>query len=600
MLQAIKELGELKLEREGRDTSDLLSILVQDPNHDGRYPKVLVTVFEKKDNVLIYSHIRIEDTSQSKVEKYIYCPGGPQGPDITPTAKITEINKFFQNKVKGWFKRHETSKDPLINGLKTAIVESEAEILKDLFNKLEVVRPSLKKNQGCLFTLAIEEESQLKYIGDFSVFKDLLILSVKEAYQKITKIDHTCAVCGEKKNEVYGKAIPIPFYTLDKPGYIAGGFCESDAWKNAPVCLDCSLKINEGKKFLDTNLKQKMGGQRYYLIPKFIHGVEGIEGIVDTFFNYSEHPDMLLRGRTLKRITEDEKDIFEALRDLEDVLTYNFLFFSAPKKVVFKINLLVEDILPSRIATIFEAKSKADEQEIFKSIKIKKGKYENVEFRFDGFRRFAPSQKVFLEVVNKTFRGINLEPDLLFSWFMTPIRQGFVYESYLKPLVLQAFVSLLFFKALGILSQKEHLKEGGKLMTDLKEKGEYFFKTFSETFLTSAHKAVFLLGVLAQKLINIQYQERNSTPFRKNLKGLKMQEEDFKGLLPKIQNKLEEYRKNYYRSLESLISVYFLQAGRGWRISTDELNFYFILGMNLGDEVDKALGLAKEKEDSNA
>ncbi len=76
-----------------------------------------------------------------------------------------------------------------------------------------------------------------------------------------------------------------------------------------------------------------------------------------------------------------------------------------------------------------------------------------------------------------------------------------------------------------------------------------------------------------------------------------MKERDFKGLLPRIQNKLEEYGKNYYPSLETLISEYFLQAGNNWRLSTDELNFYFVLGMNLVDEVSKTLGLTKEKEE---
>jgi len=64
--------------------------------------------------------------------------------------------------------------------------------------------------------------------------------------------------------------------------------------------------------------------------------------------------------------------------------------------------------------------------------------------------------------------------------------------------------------------------------------------------------------------------------------------------LPKIQNKLEEYKKNYYRPLESLISVYFLEAGKNWKIATDELNFYFVLGMNLEEEVDTALNLTRE------
>ncbi len=52
-------------------------------------------------------------------------------------------------------------------------------------------------------------------------------------------------------------------------------------------------------------------------------------------------------------------------------------------------------------------------------------------------------------------------------------------------------------------------------------------------------------------------------------------------LFPKIQNKLEEYGKNYYRGLETLISQYMIQAGEEWSISKDEISFYFTLGMNL-------------------
>ncbi|RLE07540.1 hypothetical protein DRJ00_07940 [Candidatus Aerophobetes bacterium] len=49
MIQAIKELGEYKLKREGRDTShDILSTLVQDPDQTGRYLFVFVIVFTLK------------------------------------------------------------------------------------------------------------------------------------------------------------------------------------------------------------------------------------------------------------------------------------------------------------------------------------------------------------------------------------------------------------------------------------------------------------------------------------------------------------------------------------------------------------------------
>jgi len=594
MLQAIKELGEQKLKREGKDISEIFSIIVEDSNIDGKCPKVLVAVFKKEGWKIIYHYTQIENNDEGKINKYLYCRGASQGPNYSPTAKITELEKTFKNKVEGWLKEYKGS-DELIKGLKSAIETSREKILKDLSDKLNNINPPLKRNQVCLFTLAIEDDGEIKYFGDYQVFKDLLIDSVKEDYRQIMRVEHICSICGDVKDEVYGDAIPFAFYTLDKPGYIAGGFYKENAWKNAPLCLECILKIKEGKKFLDKKLKSKMGGQWYYLIPKFILGVKGIDEIIDTFFDYFEHRDDLLSQRTLKRISEDEKEILEELGKLKDVLTYNFLFFRTDNPQVFKINLLVEDILPSRISAIFEAKKGVENKEIFKNVKVKKNKYENIEFRFDILKQFIPSQKTFFEIIDKTFRGITIDKNLLFSLFLNRIRQSFISEAYLKPLVLEAFISFLFFKELGILTKNEDFKNGGEIMSELKERVEGFFKNFSNTFYTPAHKAVFLLGVLAQKLLNIQRSERGSTPFRKNLKGLKMKEEDFKSLLTKIQNKLEEYKKNYYCSLETLISEYFIEAGRNWSFSTDELNFYFVLGMNLEDFIDKILNLTKEE-----
>jgi CRISPR-associated protein Csh1 len=466
------------------------------------------------------------------------------------------------------------------------------------------VKSQLARNQGCFVTFGFLEDQNLKYLGDYPEFQKLLVESVKCDYRKIARNNHVCSICGLFKSEVFGGAIPIPFYTLDKPGYIAGGFREEDAWKNAPVCLECSLKIEEGKKFLDEYLQFRMGGVRYYLLPKFIFGQEEAKDSIFSFFQVATQREVLA-GKALKRFSEDEQEILEFLSGLEDVLTFNFLFYETPTKSVFRITLLVENILPSRISALFNAKIRAESNNIFKNVKMGK-QYENIEFRFSNLTRrpskdipsLIPTRKEFLEIVDKTFRGVSLDRDLLFSWFMTTIRGIFANEGYLKPWVFWAFISLLFFGELGTLSMSgsEKLQEGGVSMVELGAKAEEFFGSYRETFSSPARKALFLLGVLAQKLLNIQFQERSATPFRKNLKGLRMKEDDFRGLLPKIQNKLEEYGKNYYRRLEELISDYLVQSGQSWGMSIDEMNFYFVLGMNLEDKVSQALGLAKDKE----
>ena len=116
---------------------------------------------------------------------------------------------------------------------------------------------------------------------------------------------------------------------------------------------------------------------------------------------------------------------------------------------------------------------------------------------------------------------------------------------------------------------------------DLESRTKVFFEKYESSFDSDAKKAVFLEGVLTQKLLNVQYSERKSTPFRSKLKGLNLDERQVKKLLPEIINKLEEYGKNYYRSLESIISKYFVSSGEKWKMSRDEISFYFVLGMNL-------------------
>ncbi len=116
---------------------------------------------------------------------------------------------------------------------------------------------------------------------------------------------------------------------------------------------------------------------------------------------------------------------------------------------------------------------------------------------------------------------------------------------------------------------------------EIKQKTEVFFEQFADFFDSDAKRAIFLEGALTQFLLKIQYQERKATPFRVKLKGLNLNEKEIKTLLPEIQNKLEEYRKNYYRILESIISEYFVSSGNGWKLTNDEISFYFMLGMNL-------------------
>ncbi len=253
---------------------------------------------------------------------------------------------------------------------------------------------------------------------------------------------------------------------------------------------------------------------------------------------------------------------------------------------------------------MFRIKEKVDQEEIFKNCMVAtfndKGKKDGeipLEFNFGVLRTFFPKvsnnrtfDKYFLDVVNKIFTNKPVNYDFLLNFIMRKIRNDFINGYPTKIDTLKAFMLLNYLNELNILKYKK----GGttkmeksilpkEIGGEIKIKIESFFDKFSDFFDSNIKKAIFLEGILAQFLLSIQYQERKANPFRVKLKGLKLDEKQIRKLLPEIQNKLEEYGKNYYRDLETIISNYFVLSGNDWSLTNDEISFYFTLGMNLSN-----------------
>jgi len=200
------------------------------------------------------------------------------------------------------------------------------------------------------------------------------------------------------------------------------------------------------------------------------------------------------------------------------------------------------------------------------------------------------SQRYFLDIVSKVFTGRPIDYYFLLGFIMRRIRDDFAEDIPTKTSTLKGFMLINFLNNLDLLRyedgkeaymEKKYDLLGLDTKDEIYQRTNSFFSEFSDFFDDDAKKAVFLEGVLTQFLLNIQYSERKATPFRTKLKGLKLDEREVKKLLPEIQNKLEEYGKNYYKPLERIISGYFISAGDDWKLTNDEINFYFVLGMNL-------------------
>lgn len=586
MISALAELGAYSLNKKNISLVDKTNILVQSPFkslQDSESKNIVILLNFKHINDkynFTYQGLELREYRPENKSAYLYRRGSSNGVNFTPVAIVTDLlKKTYPNKIQRWFSSNQENVSPIIAGISKSFVGLSNEIESDLKGL------SLNKKNNYMLTITMNG----KYIGDFIEFRELLVDKSIEKYKEVANKNGNCALCGHE-SEVYGNAFPFTFYTLDKPGYIAGGFKKKEGWRNFPMCLDCVLLINEGKAYVEEKLEFRFAGLRYYLIPRI--AIENFKTLDDLMrlINFRKDKKLSINEKT-KYIVEDEKDILDFMNEDDNYFTLNLLFFEMPTKTKFIINLLLEDIYPSRIQALHDAKVKTDHLPIFLDNDIHFS-FNLIKNMFRDFQKLI-SIKSFLEMVDKIFNGHAVERSKIIDRIMDQARKQFNNDYSTKKPTLSGLSLIHYLSNLNLLTLKGKEKEMSKenIITggELSKHVEDFFDDYApkKMFSTAVLKAIFLTGVLTRYLLNIQYADKGSTPFRRQLKGLRMKEDDIIGLLPKIQNKLEEYDKNYYSNLESIVSAYFVQAGSNWSLSLNEINFIFTLGMNLADSKDK-------------
>jgi len=466
MIEAIKNIGEYAVNKKSKSMDEPLDILIGNPkNKDTKY--ILFIMLEDKNGEFEYRGIDIEQYSENKLRKYLYKKGSPNGTDITPTAMITTIDKTLNNKILGWFKEYNEIGDKedinFLVKIGSCIRKNREEIGKDLKEKYN--------KESNIISLKICD----KYIGEYEIFKNILLKESKKGfyskYGKESKSDNQiCSVCKQRK-EVYGFVDTYKFYTVDKPGFVSGGFQQRYAWKNYPVCLNCALILEEGKKYLKESLDFSFYGLRYLLIPKFVRGVNG-KYKKDVFRIIEQQRDPKFTKKDIARLTSDESEILQLMSEQENYLNMNFLFYDAPKGYdgsVFNILLYIEDVLPSRLRVLFDAKKHVDSTVIFKNCMVpvfenkKKTGEEPLAFNFGVLRTFLPKisdnqtyNKYFLDIVSKIFSGRSIDYHFIISFIIKKIREEFVNGYPTNISTLKGFMLLNYLNRLNLL---ENFKE---------------------------------------------------------------------------------------------------------------------------------------------
>lgn len=595
LLNSLYELGKLWIEKENLETID---VLLDAEKLKKRTKKViLVELDEISENNFEFNKVSLKEYDPKDNIKYLYKSGSSRGTDITPSCLITELDKTFNNKFFKWFEQNNS--DDFFKQIFNCLDANRNEIfsgIKDIFNSLES-----SDNKNVILTLVINNGDEQNFLGDFNEFKDILKDKAFEKYyfiksgKKNIRGEGLCFLCDEEK-EVFGlvsNAIGFAFSTPDKKGNVPGLNIENQ-WKQLPICGDCALYLEAGKKFVEKYMSFSKFGLNYYVIPNFL-------------FDSTESFDKLFR--IIKRLenTKDsdelvikEEKLNEIVSNFDDVLEFKFLFYQSSNSA-FNILSYVESLLPSWMRNIYESQEKVIDFDIFsedymKSVFSKDSEGDFIDVSNKGEKYYPVSSlnwylgflrsffssysfKNYLEIVSSVLSNKKLDFDFLLSRFVDNIRENWRNQNdYLVKInTFKSLSLMLLFGDLGLFKENKFMLESNGELTD---------ELINDILDSPDKRASFLLGALTRRVTYVQYKELGSTPFVNKLWGLSLDQKKIKKLYPMVLNKLREYDKAY-PDLEEKISLNLLDSEKNWKLSRDETSYYFVLGFTLSFNVIK-------------
>lgn len=619
-MEAIKSIGDLKYDSITSEDK-LLDIFTEDTG--GKYNKVLEIRLKYSDNILTFDRINRREYDNNLKFKYLYRSGSSNGTDITPTAKITTPEKTYPKKIVAGIKdginyltnKSKVPENKLFN--EKELLNQVYLLLKDNKEILERINKKFKetsaKERYYLLTIVIETDDDEIYMGDFEVFKSRIReVPIEKFYYSKTNDkssrseDEYCSIC-HNKTEVFGLASPFAFYTIDKPGYICGGFDYEKSWRNYPVCKDCAIKLELGKLYLDEKLLLSFYGRKFYLIPKLIYNNQ-LKEILHKYERAFKKEKDKSSSKMLKVEDKLENKIFKILGKEENNMTFDLMFIEE-KNSALNIVLNIEDVYPSTFKKLYSTWEEIENMNFFNEhYYLANFSYLNMLFNSKTYNRY------FLDTVDKIIGPGKIEYDFFISFVNTKLKEAFIKEEkdefikgednyFIATLRAYTFIYYLYkiekFKDKGKEGVENMERESWNLedFNSKKEAFEDFFNSNKAFFNTDSKKAVFMVGYLSKKLINIQAQkEGGRKPFMAQLNGLNLNKKDICRLIPKIQNKFMEYKKEYYNEELAYASEYLIDSNELNDLSNLDIPLYFSLGMNM---VKKFNLNKKEEEDKD-
>jgi CRISPR-associated protein Csh1 len=585
MLSAVKTLGNYVCEKKKLSIESMFieSSKIKDVKN------VICINFERINGNLAYRNVSISGYNVDDAEKYLYRIHRHQRYDVTLTSRINTPEKIKQ-RFTLWFQQcpEEYLKDPLLYSLRNEFLRRIDQIFEELGQEYLAIGEDDRRST--IVTVTIKDESK-KFIGDYEIFRKILREEAGRGFYFKHKVEAkgkgVCYLC-KKETEVLGFGSPFSFYTFDKKGF-APNFLQRDAWKCLPLCMECAVALSAGKEFINKYFYKGFYGFNFFLIPRFMFE-----------FNGEVIEDILSPKKRYKQILcNTEGNLLTAIAGRNDYINLDFVFVKPKQSDYFDIMRYVEDVPPSWIKQIIDALDMIFALSVFRESSLKKifgkkwvGNFNEKQDVTVGrlVRKFFPRSKIegiydkyFLDVVGDILAQRKIRSRFLIDAFMKKIESDFRKNTAsddwrMKMAVLQSFALIILLRKLNIIREREE-ELSRRAAENKNEPLIAYFKEYGDAFDTSEKKAVFIEGVLAKYLLDVQYANRKSTPFREKLYGLKLDNRRVKKLFPEIIEKLREYNM-VYTVLEQETAKALIEAERlGWKLSDEEISYFFTLGM---------------------
>jgi len=610
---AIAAIGRLELKQ--MEDLEPVDLYIQNMYPGKEYDMILIVFELSKYNdtwECNFKNIDIEKVSpESDYKKYAYRKGSARGGDITFTTKFGDIEKKINTLVNNQFKslliKLENTdyhlEHKMFKMANNCFIENYEQIKKQLRDVYENFDKKAQKTTGISLFFKVNGEN--KFLRDFQIIKDIVIENGTEGKSQkygVTSLkeNQLCSVTQQTEEKVFGFGFPFKYSTVDKKGFVSGFFNQKNNWKNYPISEKAALEIEIGKNFITQNLQSYFYGMPYFMIPNPIlkKDEKSLEKIIKII---SE----LTKDIKNKRIENYEDYIERMIAKEDNFFNLDLMFYEENQTTkAINIKLMLEEILPSRFRTLFvDVPAIVNDNNLYENvITYKEGKsrkQKNLTFNFGIIKMFFADD--FLEIVQKIFLGRSISNEYVFEKIMTLLKSKYK----VKPIGERHYTSIDFIKShilinylqkLQIINFNKNYKFMDTINNNLDEtekKGSFDlakYKAFIEenkNFLDADYKiGVFSVGVLVRLLYNIQNVNLGSTPFEKKLRGYNINAELIKNIYVEALDKIGQYQSFYaYGNLRDFINEYFvLKSNLLSKISNNELSFYFVAGLELGNK----------------